>query len=288
MSSRESERAPHACNACRTRKRGCDKRLPTCGSCAQRTLACSYDWAISHGEGSAAVGIGSSWTFYVPPSGYGADETGSTIPESNLSFLPEDAHSNSTLTSGPTTLGKILNSQVEYTLKAIGLSLEEVSKRFFKDYHRRLPVISPPLFYENLTQYQSSSHPCAHFAIVLLAICLMILPIQTETSEEHVLPDALYLTVKALFAQVQAMMTATTYLIQAGLLISVHEYSTGRADAAYVTIGTCARMAYTISIDTPLEFAGNRPPDAEGKIRALEQWNLWWGVVILERYGPRP
>ncbi|KZT09112.1 uncharacterized protein LAESUDRAFT_722813 [Laetiporus sulphureus 93-53] len=48
-----------ACNVCRARKTRCDGAHPTCGSCARRSLACSYvnDPSTSRSRGSRGAGV---------------------------------------------------------------------------------------------------------------------------------------------------------------------------------------------------------------------------------------
>ena len=78
-----------------------------------------------------------------------------------------------------------------------------------------------------------------------------------------------------LFAQVQAILPPSTRLLQAGLLISIFEYAHELGNAAFVSIGSCAKMA---SIIGP-----NAHTSGKTKYESEEERNLWWGVVIYER-----
>lgn len=85
----------------------------------------------------------------------------------------------------------------------------------------------------------------------------------------------LHVVTKMLFAQVQAIFPPNTRLIQTGLLISIFEYAHELGDAAFVSIGTCAKMATRTGPDAR---AGG-----ESRFATEEERNLWWGVVIYER-----
>ena len=60
--------------------------------------------------------------------------------------------------------------------------------------------------------------------------------------------QTLYLTTKMLFAHAQASISTSTSLIQASLLIATYEYGHGLIEAAYISVGTCARMGYTAGL----------------------------------------
>lgn len=104
----------------------------------------------------------------------------------------------------------------------------------------------------------------------------------SQTSPQLVDQETLYLTKKMLFAHVQAFISSSTNLIQAGILISAYEYAHGRLDTAYMSIGTCARMAYATGLHMTKLSPGLQ--DDEACLRAEEGRNVWWGIIICERY----
>ncbi|KAH7355887.1 hypothetical protein BKA66DRAFT_474397 [Pyrenochaeta sp. MPI-SDFR-AT-0127] len=101
----------------------------------------------------------------------------------------------------------------------------------------------------------------------------------------------LHLTATALFAQVQAQCPPSLYLIQAGLLLAVYEYVSGRPDKAFASISGCTRMAYAARIhvcNQPSKQPPWRPIDEASsalayKLQTQEAANTWWGIIISER-----
>ena len=93
--------------------------------------------------------------------------------------------------------------------------------------------------------------------------------------------EALYLTTKMLFAHAQACVAISVDLIEAGFLIATYEYGHGLAEAAYVSIGTCARMAVAAGLQTPRTY--QIPNNGQSWFKGEEEKNLWWGILICER-----
>ena len=74
-------------------------------------------------------------------------------------------------------------------------------------------------------------------------------------------------------------------MIQAGLLIATYEYGHGLLEAAYVSIGTCARMGFIAGLHGG-QF-GRPSPGGQSSplLKEDEEHNLWWGIIVSERYG---
>ena len=88
-----------------------------------------------------------------------------------------------------------------------------------------------------------------------------------------------------LFAHAQSFTPATVTLAQAGLLIAAYEYAKGLTDAAYVSIGTCARMAYVVGMNPDaLPVAGPATSKTASGHWDAEQLNLFWGMLLCEKY----
>ena len=97
--------------------------------------------------------------------------------------------------------------------------------------------------------------------------------------------QALYLTTKMLFAHAQASIATSTSLIQASLLIATYEYGHGLIEAAYISVGTCARMGYTAGLHKGQFDRSSLGSQSWPTLKDEEEHNLWWGIVICERYG---
>ena len=248
------ERASRVCRVCKARKKGCDRQMPRCGYCASRNLVCNYDDLPAIPSGSVAVG---------------------TI-------------SDLLACTTAVTLDDMLNLQVCHVIQRTGLSIHETSERFFRYFHSWLPVISPALFHEAADKFQPGIPP-ADFSVLLLAMYLIALhpsgDVRTPQTQP-VYPEELWLTVKMFLGHVQALICASTRLVQASILIAAYEYACGRLDAADLSIGTCARMASILGIHRRDKGTNQLLPNANSIARATEAWNVWWGVIILERCHP--
>jgi hypothetical protein len=138
--------------------------------------------------------------------------------------------------------------------------------------HKWLPVISRNSFHAELVN-NGTSWP-ADFSILLLAMFLVV----WRPSPDAVVDDeraTLRVRTKILFAHVQAVLPPSTRLTQTCLLISIFEYAHQLGDAAFISIGSCAKMA---------SITG-RNAHGSGKARyeTEEERNLCWGVAIYER-----
>lgn len=128
------------------------------------------------------------------------------------------------------------------------------------------------------------SYPPMDFSLLVLAMYLVTLKPGSDTVAQVMSPQVLYLELKMLLARAQATTYASRGLIQTGLLLASFEYTCGRPYAAYLSTGTCAQMASVLGIDydqTSTERSHRHP--ALG-LKALEERNIWWGIIVLERY----
>jgi hypothetical protein len=95
----------------------------------------------------------------------------------------------------------------------------------------------------------------------------------------------LYLSAGSLFLQAQALCRPSLRLIQAGILLAVHEYSCRSPEQALITIGGCVRMAHTAGLQRPTcapvpKCSSMIEKDDES---VDEHANTWWGLLIYER-----
>jgi hypothetical protein len=76
-----------------------------------------------------------------------------------------------------------------------------------------------------------------------------------------------------LLAQVQASAPSSLSLIQAGVLISTYERGQNFFEAAYVSIGTCARMTFAAGLRRRQIMV--EQSDSEAWSQSEEKKNLW-------------
>jgi hypothetical protein len=279
-----SRRAPQVCNTCKVRKKRCDKEIPTCGYCAERHLGCSYQTSLqTRSTGGGVHGttiwqlpymstIASNHTTHPSTDNVGP---GSTLPTTSLyGFLQRRPR---------IELGEVLYYEVSHVIESAGLSLHEIGRRLFDGFHRWLPIISPHLFWKATAEYRLSNSK-ADFSVLLLAICLVVLGPTFSGQQQHsICLKSLYMTIRSYFAQVQAHRAISISLLQAGLLIAAYEYALQRPDTAYVSIGMCVKMSALVDINHSKSCRNAEQMDVESKYQVLEERNILWGIVLLER-----
>ncbi|KAK9325346.1 hypothetical protein V1517DRAFT_191189 [Lipomyces orientalis] len=97
----------------------------------------------------------------------------------------------------------------------------------------------------------------------------------SQVTAQLINQDTMYFTTKMLFAHVQAFISSSPNLIQAGILISIYEYAHGKLDTAYSSIANCAKMAHAIGIHKLKSSLD--PQENEARLGGDEQKNIWWG-----------
>ena len=177
-----------------------------------------------------------------------------------------------------TSADDFLHLQACRIIESYGEYIDDVSVRYFQGVHRWMPVISRHRFHDRLVNHQTPIK--ADFSILLLTMCLITCRPEQDSKVNGVNQETLYLITKMLFGQAQAVSPATTNLIQAALLIATYEYAHGLGHAAYISIGECARMAFVAGLQkSELPHHTNE----QSWLKAMEERNLWWGIVICER-----
>ena len=279
----ENQRALQVCSICKTRKKRCDKKLPNCGYCAGRGLDCRFDKSFPSQSTDAAVYDPATWRWRLAQIAANRGAT-SSADASNIASPPRRTSLYDFLQLGKEmALSDVVYIEVSRITEIASLSLYDVSDRFFDGFHRWLPVICQQNFLQATTEIRDRA-PKADFSVLLLAMCLIILrPPSNMIQPSDTCLKSLYVTVKSFFAQVQAVMCASTHLIQAGILIAAYEFASRRPETAYISIGICARMSGIVGIDRVEAQRDKGQPEADLTLQVLEKRNVWWGVIVMER-----
>lgn len=286
MSRPADQRASQVCSTCRIRKKRCDKRLSGCGYCAKRRLACHYSMPLATRSSVNAVQGSAAWPTREPHTAIDRAPA-LRIDASAVAGPPQRTSLYDFLCSGKEmAVSEVLYNQVSCLIERAGLSLDEIRDRFFAGFHRWLPIISPQHICPATDVIQAPG-PRPDLSVLLLAICLIISrPPSNILQPSTLCLRTLYMTVRFSFAQAQAVICASTPLIQAGILIAAYEYASQRPELAFVTIGACARMSGIIGIDRDEVPRNGGRAHADSTPKVLEDRNVWWGVIIMERYVP--
>ncbi|KAJ5281767.1 hypothetical protein N7478_007139 [Penicillium angulare] len=259
------ERAARVCTTCKARKKGCDKTRPSCGYCTQRGLTCVYDDPIVETEGRRNL-AGRNVLWAISPS------------LSSSSFA-----NTSSLTYSPKSIEGFLRHEVSEVFRITHRTFSEVCDQYFWNFHRWLPVVSQDLLVEATAKHGEQCPP-ADLSLLIMAMFLVTLD-PSDLSKTHIIPpQTLYLEFRISLTRVQSALTASTRLVQAGLLLAAYEYASGRPHAAYVSIGICVRMATILGIDTCHRTAKGDSSGIPSTLKSLEIQNIYWAMIMLERF----
>ena len=280
MNDAQAHQAPQVCHTCKTRKKGCDKKLPRCGYCTSRNIRCKYDKLASSGSGNASsLGneIFRSWnpakTIDRNATVNAATPTGR--PAVAASVLEPQPASGMECTSLTETVWTLLRRD----LASFKLSLTSLLDKFSEGINSWLPIISLEQLRNTLHDHDKPPFP----DVSVLLLAMLLLTVQPQSPHSHTTPadlKRLYRRVRSHFSDVQTELCASVHLIQAGCLIATYEHACGRHDSAYTSIGLCSRMCHVAGLDQHKEAARSTYAD----LKLLEKRNTWWGVIILERW----
>ncbi|OQD61907.1 hypothetical protein PENPOL_c014G02077 [Penicillium polonicum] len=241
--------APQSCQSCRSRKRKCDKALPTCSLCAKRNRSCEYSRPepLSHSATASIPERG----WYPSPLDEQADIQ--TIDFPTILFLDPALLQHSLLETSSTVGTTVLQD----ILQLLG-DLDEIqltATRFFKHIHQWMPFISKKRFYDLYLQPSFRSRP----DVVLLLLALKLITAFPPAVEE----------------------SFSILVLQAGVLVALYELGHGIYPAAFLSIGACARYAHALGINVSRTVPTRRVLTL---VEVEERRRVWWAVVILDRF----
>ncbi|CAI7563961.1 unnamed protein product [Penicillium viridicatum] len=131
------------------------------------------------------------------------------------------------------TVESTLCVQAQRLLEITRPYLDEISVRYFHGVHTFVPITSRRLFHTQLLSFGANLQ--ADFT--LLVLCMALLVSSTDSINllrpqgGHRLDDlSLYVAIKSLMAQAQALHAPTTRLVQAGVLLAVYDYAHGHPE----------------------------------------------------------
>ncbi|KAH8692041.1 hypothetical protein BGW36DRAFT_419425 [Talaromyces proteolyticus] len=273
-------RPTQACLTCKTRKKKCNKGLPSCSYCILKDLECRYV-SVTRRRAYATPNTDSSTHTTIHREILTAETLDDLAPPRTT--LPEPV-----TTPKKTTLYRPLfecfdsvHLEVQNIIRSTGEFVDDLTARYFRNFHGHLPIISRTRFQRSLTA--TGAPPSADSSILLLTICLIVYlpnPELLSRAGDTIGRQSLYLAAKTLLAQVQGCLQPSIPLIQACLLLATYEYANGRPEVALVTIAGCARMAYAARIH---DSRRHNMMNGDSRLEVEEATNTWWGIVISER-----
>lgn len=176
------------------------------------------------------------------------------------------------------TFGTALQTEVRSFLGTPD-EVRRTANAYFSSIHYRLPIISEPGFYENLSRLFTPSG----IDFTTLCLCMKLIhksPLQQAAGETDTVSSH-YLIAKRSIGFLEATGVVTLHAIQSRLLLVLYEVGHGIYPAASVSIGSCARLARNAGLSRDSwhsQEATGTSGDAE------ERKRTWWAVHNLDRY----
>ena len=266
-----------ACTPCRRSKRRCGREVPICELCMRKGIECSYPES-NRSEITLASQPTSS------PSVTSVSE-----PQPGVVLLPARSQAASIYFLAPQTFHQAGMSLPALQLalspglaKEIGddASMRDIASRFFATIHRWLPIVSKTSFYTILMNPLASRQSELHLLVLAMKLCCSAPQSPDEHGSDYV---SLYRDTRRLYQDAEVSGSLSIHVLQAGLLIALHELGQSIYPAAYMTISTLARYGLAMKADG---ICSSAYQDEE----ASHTWNdteqlrrAWWAVLMFDR-----
>lgn len=181
----------------------------------------------------------------------------------------------------PSYLELIVAMNLSKILDERDTSVRAVGEKYLSVVHNYAPVISKERL-ECRTQEAESLEPHAPFLIFISSILLLTEePVGSFVSSNTASPPDLYRTCKHNYTVFLSLNEPCIELIQAGVLIALYEHAQCMGSQAYLTIGTCARMAGAIGLLSATSSVSSSSKLVTSK---EEETNILLVIYILDRY----
>ena len=180
----------------------------------------------------------------------------------------------------PSYLDLIVTMSLSKILQERHTSVRAVSEQYLSLIHDFAPVISKERL-EWRIQESEGLEPNVPFLIFISSIVLLTdEPVGSFVSSNTAAPPDIYRTCKHNYTLFASLNEPCIELIQSGVLIALYEHAQCMGSQAYLTIGTCARMAGAIGLPSATSSASSSSKIANS---VEEETNLLLRIYILDR-----
>lgn len=153
--------------------------------------------------------------------------------------------------------------------------IQTLTSHFFDTIHLWMPIISKKRFYDQCQYSLPPSRPELALLVLCMKLIAEILPEHTTNPQ-----TSTYSSAKHFYLEVETAGFLSIQVLQAGVLISLYELGHAIYPSAFLSIGACARYAYTLGINGNATSQVSRPFTW---IEQEERRRVWWAIVILDR-----
>ncbi|KAH7391218.1 hypothetical protein BKA64DRAFT_96909 [Cadophora sp. MPI-SDFR-AT-0126] len=278
----QSPRQPKlSCNACKDRKRKCDRGLPKCSLCSRRNLICEYPTRRRRELSQSQT---QSQNYPSPQSSIAASTSASQIPIANSALSPptsefppvfylDNAVFQNSLVSKPFPISPIPLSIT--SLIGDTSNWSSVAATYFKTVHTWMPIVSKKRFFENVPINDIAQSPLrSDYALLILCMELSTWMPRSQNPRTKA-----YLAAKSFYLDLEIQGIVTIQLLQALILIAFYETGHAIFPSAAVSVEACVRYGQALGINWQAKSAEKKP---FAWVDREEQNRVWWAVFMLE------
>ncbi|CEJ54616.1 hypothetical protein PMG11_00919 [Penicillium brasilianum] len=282
--------ALRACVSCKSSKKKCDKTLPMCNRCSRLCLICTYDDAAEARAGDFTSTFQAVFDRLerLESHVFASEEDRPTAAPDQCTppsiERQGDDRSDWQLRPSllqPSYLKLIVAMNLSKILDDRHTSVRAMGEKYLSVIHNYAPVISKERL-EWRTQESEALDPNTPFLIFILSIILLTEePVEKFVSSDTASPPDLYRTCKHIHTLYMSFNKPCIEMIQSGVLIALYEHAQCMGSQAYLTIGTCARMAGAIGL---LSATSSVSSSSKLGNSTEEETNILLGIYILDRH----
>lgn len=191
---------------------------------------------------------------------------------STVGFIPAIA-------SAQADIDAFVTEQVWSLMTTGGHTFSSSISGYYTGVHLWLEIVSESKVSQGLANILSL--PRADFATLIL--CMFLVTQLSHGDSDPECLENLYRMAKTFHGLLQSHARISVETIQAGLLLAVYEHTQAMRSAAFLTIGTCGRMADFLGLYICLSPEVHIPAREMRCPNYQVEKNVWWGVYVLER-----
>ncbi|KAF3385254.1 hypothetical protein F1880_002016 [Penicillium rolfsii] len=281
--------ALRACAPCKSSKKKCDKTLPSCNRCSRLSLPCTYVETAEAGTNAFTSTFQAVFDRLdrLESRVFASEEEQPAAAPGQCSSpskeTKEGSQSDWQLRPSllqPSYLELIVAMNLSKILEERQTSVREVSEKYLTFIHDYAPVISKERLAWRV-QESEALETNAPFLILILSILLLTEePVGSFVSSDTASPPDLYRICKHNFTLFLSLNEPCIELIQSGVLIALYEHAQCIGSQAYLTIGTCARMAGSIGLLSAISSVSS----SSKMVNSIEEEaNILHEIYILDR-----
>lgn len=201
-------------------------------------------------------------------------------------LIPYDPHMSHPLLSRvatknyPEDIDQFAQEFVSKVIDDYGQPSQPALRAFFDEVQQWLPIIDEKSFNKHFSDAEIV--PRADRSLLFLTVYLLGQPPRIDAATEQ---SILHCNTRAFFQYLSKRLHPSIELVQSALLLATYEHTRGLVETAYTTISSAASMAHAIGLPS----AARRhyaPFDGSADSSASSKSNLWWAIVVLDRYVP--